>query len=126
MARRRLRWLGHVRRMDWSRLPRKLLSSWVYQARPLGRPRKRWAESIEYDIKTAGLTFSNWHAKANEENKLEWKNRIKKLGEPRKKLSGMTKKKRKEKTGELGNLISEVVKFSVKICSKIRQFSFSL
>jgi hypothetical protein len=27
MARRRLRWrLGHVRRMDWSRLPRKLLS----------------------------------------------------------------------------------------------------
>ena len=97
MARRRLRWLGHVRRMDWSRLPRKLLSSWVYQARPLGRPRKRWAESIEDDIKTAGLTFSNWHEKANEENKLEWKNRIKKLGEPRKKLSGMNKTKKTKK-----------------------------
>jgi hypothetical protein len=30
-----------------------------------------WAESIEDDIKTAGLTFSNWHEKANEENKSE-------------------------------------------------------
>ena len=58
---------------------------------------------------------------------MEWKNRIKKLGEPRKKLSGMTnKKKTNSQTDELGNLISEVVKFSVKICSKIRQFSFSL
>jgi hypothetical protein len=35
-------------------------------------------------------------------------------------------KKEKEKTDELGSLISEVVKFSVKTCSKIRQFSFSL
>ena len=34
--------------------------------------------------------------------------------------------KEKEKTDELRNLISEVVNFSVKkICSKIRQFSFS-
>merc|ERR1711966_637104 len=62
----------------------------------------RWAWSIEDDVETAGLTFSNWHEKANEENKLEWKNRIKKLGELRKKLSGMTKKKKKkEKTDEL-------------------------
>jgi hypothetical protein len=41
-------------------------------------------------------------------------------------LSGMTKNKHK-KTGEVRNLISEVVKFSVKMCSEIRQFSsFSL
>jgi hypothetical protein len=26
---RKLRWAGHVRRMDWSRLPRKFLTSWV-------------------------------------------------------------------------------------------------
>jgi hypothetical protein len=50
MARRRLRWLGHVAPEDcWGRLPRRLLSSWVYQARPLGRPRKRRAGSIEDD-----------------------------------------------------------------------------
>ena len=34
--------------------------------------------------------------------------------------------KENKQTDELRNLISEVVKFSVKICSKIRQFSFSL
>merc|ERR1711966_508385 len=114
-----------IRRMDWSRLPRKLLSSWVYQARPLGRPRKRWAESIEDDIKTAGLTFSNWHEKANEENKLEWKNRIKKVGRTAQEIERDDQKKEKEKTDELRKLISEVVKFSVEICSKIRQFSFA-
>jgi hypothetical protein len=32
------------------------------------------------DIKTARLKRSNWHEKAKEENKLEWKNRIKKVG----------------------------------------------
>jgi hypothetical protein len=128
MARRRLRWLGHVRRMDWSRLPRKLLSLCVYQARPLGRPRKRWAESIEDDINTAGLKFSNWHEKANEENKLEWKIESKSWGNlARNALSGMAKKKKtKEKTGELRNLSSEVLKCIVKIFRKIRKFSFSL
>jgi hypothetical protein len=29
LVRRRLRWLRHVRRMPWHRLPRKLLTSWV-------------------------------------------------------------------------------------------------
>jgi hypothetical protein len=29
MSNRKLRWASHVRRMDWSRLPRKLLTSWV-------------------------------------------------------------------------------------------------
>jgi hypothetical protein len=29
VSNRKLRWAGHVRRMDWSRLPRKFLKSWV-------------------------------------------------------------------------------------------------
>jgi hypothetical protein len=29
LARRQLQWLGHVWRMDWTRLPRKLLTAWV-------------------------------------------------------------------------------------------------
>jgi hypothetical protein len=29
ISNRKLRWAGHVRRMDWSRLPRKFLTSWV-------------------------------------------------------------------------------------------------
>ena len=66
LARRRLRWIGHghVRRMDWDRTPRKLLSSWCYQARPLGRPCLRWAESIEEDLRLARLHITKWHLKA--------------------------------------------------------------
>jgi hypothetical protein len=29
ISNRKLRWAGHVRRMDWLRLPRKFLTSWV-------------------------------------------------------------------------------------------------
>ena len=68
--------------MDWDRLPRKLLSSWVYQARPLGRPCKRWGESIEDDLKLAGLKVSNWHETAEDRDK--WREIIDKLGDPKK------------------------------------------
>ena len=36
VARRQLRWLGHVSRMGWERLPRRMLSAWVPHARPRG------------------------------------------------------------------------------------------
>ena len=41
MTRRRLRWVGHVGRMDNSRKPKNFLTSWVYQKRPMGRPHLR-------------------------------------------------------------------------------------
>ena len=49
-----------------------------------------------------------------------------KVGRTAQEIERDDQKKEKEKTDELRKLISEVVKFSVKICSKIRQFSFSL
>ena len=39
VARRQLRWLGHVSRMNFERLPRRMLSSWVPHKRPAGVPR---------------------------------------------------------------------------------------
>ena len=39
IARRQLRWLGHVARMDYDRLPRRMLSAWVPHRRPIGAPR---------------------------------------------------------------------------------------
>ena len=52
VARRQLGWAGHVRRMDFDRLPRRMLSSWVPHKRPPGAPRmtcphtQRWCERV--------------------------------------------------------------------------------
>jgi hypothetical protein len=45
ISNRKLRWAGHVRRMDWSRLPRKFLTSWVDAPRCRGR-----AHSYGHDL----------------------------------------------------------------------------
>jgi hypothetical protein len=45
ISNRKLRWAGHVKRMDWSRLPRKFLTSWVDA--PLCRG---WAHSYGHDL----------------------------------------------------------------------------
>jgi hypothetical protein len=37
ISNRKMRWAGHVRRMDWSRLPRKFITSWVNAPRCRGR-----------------------------------------------------------------------------------------
>ena len=83
MARRRLRWIGHVSRMSWGRTPRELLSSWVYQARPIGRPCMRWAESTEMDLALAGIPVSKWASRARD--KAKWKIMTRKLGETKRK-----------------------------------------
>lgn len=47
IARRQLRWLGHVSRMDFgSRLPRRMLSSRVPYRRPAGAPTMTYGRSI--------------------------------------------------------------------------------
>ena len=38
ITKRHLRWAGHVASMDFDRLPRKMLSSWVCTKRPSGAP----------------------------------------------------------------------------------------
>ena len=46
IACRQLRWLGHVARMDFDRLPRRMLSSWVPAPRPLGAPKMTYGRMI--------------------------------------------------------------------------------
>ena len=46
VARRQLGWLGHVARMDYSRLPRRMLSCWVSHKRPPGAPRMTYRRSV--------------------------------------------------------------------------------
>jgi len=60
LVRRRLRWLGHVRRMPWDRLPRKLLTAWVAEPRVPGGQEMTYGRSILEDLRLAeeaGMVF---------------------------------------------------------------------
>ena len=52
---RRLRWAGHVARMEEGRSALKNLGK-----RPLGRPRHRWEDSIRMYLKEIGINTRNW------------------------------------------------------------------
>jgi len=54
----RIKWLGHIQRMDQARPARKLLDSKFMGIRPVGRPRQRWQEDVMKDLKK--LQVKNW------------------------------------------------------------------
>ena len=62
VARRQLRWLGHVRRMDHEmRLPRRMLSSWVPHRRPPGAPTMTYGRSVRKALDLFGIDERRWH-----------------------------------------------------------------
>ena len=54
---RRLRWTGHVARMEEGRSAFKILTDKPTGKRPLGRPRRRWEDNIrmDLDVRVIGL-----------------------------------------------------------------------
>lgn len=51
----RLRWWGHLERMEPERMPRRRWEWTPEGRRPRGRPKKRWAESVEDSLKRCQL-----------------------------------------------------------------------
>ena len=60
VARRQLRWLGHVARMDFGRLPRRMLSSWVPHKRPVGAPRFTLGRTVAKAMDVFRLDRVHW------------------------------------------------------------------
>ena len=58
LARRTLLWVGHVARMPKSRLPRRLLTSWVGAARPAFGQEMTYGRSLERLLKRFGLPLT--------------------------------------------------------------------
>lgn len=71
LCKQQLRWVGHVIRMPWERLPRKMLTSWVRSKRPRGCPKFTYGRSINKSLKYAGIEKSEWHELAV--NRLQWR-----------------------------------------------------
>ena len=55
IKRARLKWLGHMERMQVNRIPRKVSKARMIGRRPRGRPRTRWDQVVERDLETAGV-----------------------------------------------------------------------
>jgi hypothetical protein len=53
--RRLLRWTGHVARMPLTQAPRKILTSWVDNPRPLGCPQMNWGRTLKKALFGRGL-----------------------------------------------------------------------
>jgi GTP1/Obg family GTP-binding protein len=47
----RIKWLRHVERMEDNAMPKRMLKGRLYSKRRKGRPRMRWLEDVESDLK---------------------------------------------------------------------------
>jgi len=65
----RLRWFGHVQRMEESRIPKRVLYMNLGTTRLKGRPRKRWQVEVREDGRIVG--GEGWQEKVH--NGEEWK-----------------------------------------------------
>lgn len=61
----RLRWAGHVARMNDREIPKKILTEELHRARRVGRPRTRWRDGVDLDARNL-LNARNWIAAAQD------------------------------------------------------------
>jgi hypothetical protein len=59
---RRMRWVGHLARMGEKRNAYRTLVGKPEGKRPLGRPRRRWVDSIKMDLREIGWDGVDWIA----------------------------------------------------------------
>ena len=57
---RRMRWAGHVVRMDEERVVYRVLVGKPEGRRPLGRPRRRLVDNIRMDLQEVGCGYMDW------------------------------------------------------------------
>ena len=62
----RIRWLGHVKRMEEAVMARKMVEGRLFVGRRKGRPRLRWTDDVVEDLKV--MTIKQWMEKMKERN----------------------------------------------------------
>jgi hypothetical protein len=65
----KIKWLGHIQRMDQARPTRKLLDWKPMRTRLIGKPRQRWQEDVMEGLKN--LKVKNWKEAAKDKRTRE-------------------------------------------------------
>jgi hypothetical protein len=68
---RRMRWAGHVARMEEGRGVYRVLVGRPAGKRPLGRPRLRWEDNTKMDLREIGIDVENWIHLA--QDRVQWR-----------------------------------------------------
>ena len=66
---RRIRWAGHVARMEEGRGVQRVLVGKPEGKRPLGRPRRRWEDNIKMDLQEVGRGCGDWMGLAQDRDR---------------------------------------------------------
>ena len=96
LSQRRLRWLGHILRMNTERIPKFLLyGELIVGKRNRGRPKLRFKDVCKRDLESLNIGTNDWELLANDRAK--WRSTIhKRLQEREKEYFRKTKKKKKK------------------------------
>jgi hypothetical protein len=68
---RRMRWAGHVARMEKGKGVYRVLVGRLEGKRQLGRPRHRWEDNIKMDLREIGIDGANWIRLA--QDRVQWR-----------------------------------------------------
>ncbi|KAI5707877.1 hypothetical protein M8J77_011688 [Diaphorina citri] len=72
---RRLRWAGHLSRMDTERIPHQIAFSQLREGkRAQQKPKKRWTDLVKNDLKQLEINENNWRLTAADRNL--WRSKI--------------------------------------------------
>jgi hypothetical protein len=51
----RISWVGHVERMEKSRVTKRVTREKIYNRRQMGRPKVRWLDDVQEDLREMGI-----------------------------------------------------------------------
>jgi hypothetical protein len=66
---RRISWIGHVERMEYSRMPKRVMREKIYTRRKRGRPKVRWLDDVQEELR--GMGIEGWRRKAQDRD--QWR-----------------------------------------------------